>query len=258
MPSLFDADYTAAIERVAKQYNVSPEAIRQVVRVESGGNPRASTGSYNGLTQIGRTTFKEAGGKLGGMTYDEFLKASPSKQIDAYGDYLRHYDFAGQMAKHGIDVSKLPANQQFAVLQGMQFSPNGQDWKAAFSRGDFSVPVTATKQASALGNTSIGAMAGSRFGQAAIGSDASGNPLMVASAPANPPLGPPLNIQPQKPLQPQPLNTADDGRLRTAKTMSGLLSAITALDQSQAHPMQLQQPLTNFTLARSLGFPTLF
>src|SRR5262245_5469583 len=111
-----------AINKVAAENGVSPAAVRQVIAVESNFDPRASTGSYNGLTQIGRTTFNEAGGKLGGLTYDEFLKATPEQQVGAYGDYLKHYNFQGQMQRHGIDLGKLSPDQQFAVLQGMQFA----------------------------------------------------------------------------------------------------------------------------------------
>ena len=144
-----------AVSSVASGIGVDPAAIAAVVQVESAWNPRQSTGTYNGLTQIGEATFKEAGGKLGGLTYEQYRNATPDQQIAVYGAWLDHYKFADQMKKHGIDMAKLPVARQAAILQAFQFSPNGDGFKAALARGDDTVPATTTKQARALGSTSI-------------------------------------------------------------------------------------------------------
>jgi hypothetical protein len=52
----------------------------------------------------------------------------------------------------------LRISRQAAVLQAMQFAPNGHKWKAALSKGDVSVRSTKSKQAKVLGDTSIGDM----------------------------------------------------------------------------------------------------
>ncbi len=205
--------FDTAINRIAAEIGVSPEAVKQVIHVESNFDPRASTGSYNGLTQIGPDTFKEAGGTLGGLTYGQYLKASPEAQVGAYGDYLKHYNFAGQMERHGIDVSSMSPDQQFAVLQGMQLSPNGQSWKAALANGDLSVPVTNTRQATALGNTSIGAMAGSQYGRLAAGAGPLPTTQVAALPPITQPISGPTPLAPQRPLPPQPLNLAEQGQM---------------------------------------------
>ncbi len=197
----------SVIGNIATEFGVSPEAIKQVIKVESNFDPRASTGSYNGLTQIGKQTFTEAGGRLGGMSYDEFLQASPEKQLDAYRGYLEHYNFKGQMAKHGIDVSKLTPDQQYAVLQGMQFSPNGQAWKAALAGGNLNVPVTNTPQAKALGTTSLADMA-AYFGKSAGGVDPSGNPVLAMGTAAPQGSGTAL---PAFPFTPTPLASKQGG-----------------------------------------------
>jgi hypothetical protein len=246
---------TESIGNIASEFGVSPEAIKQVIRVESGGDPRASTGSYNGLTQIGPATFNENGGTLGGMTYDQYKLAPPEKQIDAYGDYLRHYDLAGQMQKHGVNLSELTPDQQFAVLQGMQFSPNGQAWKAALGQGNYNVPVTNTKQASALGDTSVAAMAGSRFGQAAMAAPGLPAPTNIASLPQPAqPISGPQSLQPQKPLPPQPLNLAAAQPQMPAYGFSPQAQPAQPMEMPQAPALnapQLQQIVKQFNLARA-------
>ena len=67
---------------------------------------------------------------------------SAEDQISAYGTWLDHYKFLAKMAKHKINVLRLPLARQAALLQGMQFSPNGEKWKEARSKGRSSKPVT--------------------------------------------------------------------------------------------------------------------
>lgn len=151
-----DPELAASIESVAKKHGVHPAAVAGVIKVESNFDSRARTGSYNGLTQIGPATFREApGGKLAGMTYEEFKNASPAKQVEAYGAYLDHYGFKKQMESRGIDVSSMPIERQAAVLQGMQFSPYGKEWKNELAAGRTGSRVTQSQQARALGSTSI-------------------------------------------------------------------------------------------------------
>jgi hypothetical protein len=147
-----------ALNEVAGAHGVNPAAIAGVVKTESAWDPRAGTGSYHGLTQIGEETFREAGGTLGGKTWQQYLKASPADQIKVYGSWLEHYKFDQKLKDAGIDFKSLPVARQAAILQGFQFSPNKTDWLRAAGRGDLSVRATRSPQARALGDTSIVSM----------------------------------------------------------------------------------------------------
>ena len=59
---------------------------------------------------------------------------------------------------YNITMIALPLPEQAAVLQGMQFAPNGKAWKAALAKGDLAVRTTPSQQAAFLGDTSIGDM----------------------------------------------------------------------------------------------------
>jgi len=162
-----NAKVMAALNQVAKKHGVDPAAIAQVIKMESGWDPGQRTGSYRGLTQMGAATWKDPSvknGRIGGLTYKEYVNASPEDQIKTYGAWLDHYQFGKRNAKVGLDLSKLNPAQQAAILQANQFSPNGMQWRKAAAEGNFNVPSSPmirgkrAKQASALGDTSIGDM----------------------------------------------------------------------------------------------------
>lgn len=159
IPKTTSKETLDALNKVAAENNLKPSAISMMINLESEWGTKSKTGSYYGLTQIGGETFSEAGGRLGGVTYDEFKVASPGKQIEVYGDWLAHYKFKEQAQKYGIDFSKMTAPQQAAYLQGMQFAPNAEDWKREFSKGNYDYMTTSSPQARALGSTSINDMA---------------------------------------------------------------------------------------------------
>ena len=145
-----------------------------MIKTESGWNTGASSpgGSYRGLTQIGQTTFNEAGGKLGGMTYDEYLKASPDKQIAAYGDWLGHYQFAEKAQRAGVNLANMSPAQQAAYLQAFQFGPNDRTWQIAYGKGEGSGRTTPSPQAGALGDTSMNSM--TKYYENMLGTDKPG------------------------------------------------------------------------------------
>ena len=153
-PKGTDQGTIASIGALASRLGVSPAAIAGVIKTESNWDPRAGTGSYHGLTQMGPATFAEAGGKLNGLTYDEYLKASPDKQVDTYGAWLDHYGFSDKFKGARIDLATMTPAQQAAYLQAFQFSPAVSNWIG----GDVNAPVTTTHQASALGSTSLADM----------------------------------------------------------------------------------------------------
>ncbi len=153
VPAAHQAEIVAALNTVATSQGVDAAAIAGIIHMESVWDTRCVTGQYIGLTQVGREFVQHLH-----LTRQRFLALTAAQQIGHYSDWLNYYKFKNQMAQHGIDVAAQPVARQAAVLQAMQFAPNGQPWKVAFARGDYSVRSTRSDQADALGDTSIGDM----------------------------------------------------------------------------------------------------
>ena len=161
--SLIPANRGLNIPEIIKQVNYtagrnreSPAALANIINTESRWNPltRSPGGEYRGATQIGPNTFREAGGRLGGMTVNEFKRAPLERQIPAYGDYLAHYGrqpgTAANLARS--DIRHHPVPLQSSIMMGAQFSPYAGlprtiNWPAAFRAGDMSMPTTLASQA---------------------------------------------------------------------------------------------------------------
>ena len=158
-PSNLGIDTQGVLQSVSQNKGMQPGVLSALIQTESGWKTSNPTGKYDGLTQIGRDTFDEAGGTLAGMSYDQYLKAPAAAQIRAYEAWLDHYDFDAKMQRNGIDFANLPADKQAAVLQAFQFGPNDESWMRKAGQGNYSDPVTHTKQAGVLGDTSIDDMA---------------------------------------------------------------------------------------------------
>jgi hypothetical protein len=150
VPDRGDADILTALNEVAESYSVDPAAIAGMIHTESVWDPRCVTGSYIGLTQVGPEL-----PRLLRLSKEQFLALGSAEQIRAYGKWLAHYRFTEQLARHGMNVESQPLARQAAVLQAMQFSPNGSRWKIEFARGNYAVPATSSRQAQFLGDTSI-------------------------------------------------------------------------------------------------------
>jgi hypothetical protein len=150
VPDRDSADILAALNSVADANNLDPAAIAGVIHTESVWDTRCVTGSYIGLTQVGSEL-----PKLLKITKDQFLALGAADQIQAYGKWLGYYRYLDQTKKYGMDVGDQPLARQAAVLQAMQFAPNGAKWKIEFGNGDYLVPSTSSKQAQFLGDTSI-------------------------------------------------------------------------------------------------------
>jgi hypothetical protein len=174
-----------AIEDAAQALGVHPAAVAAVVDTESRFDPRAAAGSYRGATQMGPATFREAGGRLGGVTFEEYQELPLADQIRLYPQYLQHYGRTGLVQE--IAAGQDPATQA-AILQGFQFAPNdpmrpsAQSFVAGLREGDLSRPSTPHPQAQRLGDTSVGAMR-SYFSELLGDGD---TPSRAAPAPAGP------------------------------------------------------------------------
>jgi hypothetical protein len=153
VPDRDNAEILAALNIVADTYDVDPAAIAGIIHTESVWDPASVTGSYIGLTQVGPDFVQSLG-----LTRQQFLDLGSPAQIQDYGKWLAYYRYPQQMTRYGITVGSQPVARQAAVLQAMQFSPNGTKWKTAFARGDYSVPSTPSRQARFLGDTSIADM----------------------------------------------------------------------------------------------------
>ena len=160
-PKNLSEDTLKALNEVARENNLDPSAISMMIDTESKWktSTRSPSGTYRGLTQIGRQTFKEAGGRLGGLTWQQYQNASPADQIRVYGSWLKHYKFQDKLKRNDVNLSELPPNLQAAYLQGFQFAPNAESWQRQFGKGNYGVRTTRTRQARALGTTSINDMA---------------------------------------------------------------------------------------------------
>ena len=93
------------INYTAGRGRYDPEAFANVINTESRWNPRTHNDKYYGATQMGADTFKEAGGRLGGMSFGQYQDAPLEQQIPAYGDWLQHYaqpNNAAGLATSGI------------------------------------------------------------------------------------------------------------------------------------------------------------
>lgn len=150
VPERDSSDILVALNSVAQSHDVDPAAIAGIIHTESLWDTRCITGSYIGLTQVGPEL-----PRLLGLSREQFLSLSAAEQIRAYGKWLDHYRYAAQVARYGMDVGVQPLARQAAVLQAMQFAPNGTIWKIEFGRGNYRVPSTSSKQARFLGDTSI-------------------------------------------------------------------------------------------------------
>ena len=134
----------------------SPAALANLINTESVWNSlrRSPSGGHFGATQIQPSSFREAGGTLGGMTLQQFKRAPLEQQISAYPDYLAFY---GRQPNTGAalarsDIRHHPVPLQSAIMMGAQFSPYGGlprtiDWPGAFARGDMSMGITPAPQA---------------------------------------------------------------------------------------------------------------
>ena len=115
-----------AIDRAAKQYGVNPKLLSTFVKIESGGNPQAVTGSYRGLFQLSEPEFNKYGGGNIYSAHDNAmagaakLKAESEQFAKQYGReptaldlYMVHQQGPGGYAAHTSNPNA-PAWQNMA------------------------------------------------------------------------------------------------------------------------------------------------
>jgi len=86
--------------------------------------------------------FRTGGGTLGGLTYEQYLRATIPQQIAAYGDYI-----ASSPNFPYLDYGSGDPALTAALLQGIQFSPQGTGWSDALLGGDTGMQIAYGKKA---------------------------------------------------------------------------------------------------------------
>ena len=131
-PAYRTPELISAIEAEAARRSVPPEAIVAVAGVEgSNWNPRYMTNSQAGIFQIAPGDFRTAGGTLGGLTYDQYRNATPAQQVRAYSDYIASSPNAAY-----LDYASGDPALAAAILQGIQFSPQSEEFTKQFLAGN--------------------------------------------------------------------------------------------------------------------------
>jgi hypothetical protein len=135
-----NAAVDTAIEAAAKEAGLPLDTVRAYVRIESGGDPKAVTGSYRGLLQLSKSEFEKHGGGdihnaednlRAGLTK---IKAEAAEFASKYGReptpsdiYLIHQQGAGGAAAH-------MANPERPAWQNMASTGEGQQKGAAWAK----------------------------------------------------------------------------------------------------------------------------
>jgi hypothetical protein len=162
------AETVNMVKALSQKYGWDPAAYAAVVQMETKDSPQELWNptahnklGYWGLSQMGEDSFlDQKDGKLGGMTWQQYQKATPAQQVAMYSAWLEKYarnnpGSAADLVKGGI--GSLPPEMQAAIMMGTQFGPNKKDWVQALGEGNMNVP-TSTKQAPELAPWTIEAM----------------------------------------------------------------------------------------------------
>ena len=124
------------ISKYASLYGLSPATLRAFVKIESGGDPNARTGSYSGLMQLSNSEFNKYGG--GDITNPEDnLRAGAAKLAaesrsfqDQYGRapepndlYMMHQQGQGGYAAHMANPQGLAWENMYSTGEGREKGP---------------------------------------------------------------------------------------------------------------------------------------
>jgi hypothetical protein len=160
------AETVNAIKALSQKYGWDPAAYASVVQMETKDSPQELWNptahnklGYWGLSQMGEDSFTDQkDGRLGGMTWQQYQRATPAQQVAMYSAWLDKYakpENAAGLVRGGIGT--LPPEMQAAIMMGTQFGPNKTEWVRALGEGNMNVP-TSTKQAPELAPWTIEAM----------------------------------------------------------------------------------------------------
>lgn len=139
----FSADVMSAINNAAAVYRLPVSTMQAIAQVESGGNPRAQTGSYGGLFQLSPSEFKRGGGT--GNILDPSQNAMAAGRLfsgfsqafqDKYGQaptasqlYMIHQQGWGGYEAHSSNPSGLAWQNMASTAEGQQKDAKGPIYK---------------------------------------------------------------------------------------------------------------------------------
>ena len=135
----FAPEVNSAITNAAQRFGLPIEWMQAFARAESGGNPRAQTGSYAGLFQLSPSEFQRAGGT--GSIYDphqnamaagQLLAAHRQAYIQRYGSepgandlYMIHQQGWGGYQAHRDNPGRLAWQSMASTREGLQKDARG-------------------------------------------------------------------------------------------------------------------------------------
>ena len=128
--------YDDLITSAAQQNGLDPATLKRFVQIESGGNPRATTGSYSGLLQLSPSEFASRGGhniydpaenlNVGAAKLAQESAAFSQKygrQPDASDLYLIHQQGSGGAAAHMATPSAPAWQNMYSTGEGRAKGP---------------------------------------------------------------------------------------------------------------------------------------
>lgn len=132
----------AAIEAAAKKYGLDPSVLRSFAQIESGGDPRAQTGSYQGLFQLGPREWATHGAdgdpfdpQANAMAAGSLLASHRAEFVRKYGQeptpaqlYMIHQQGTGGAAQHWANPDRPAWENMYSTAEGQA---RGRNWARA-------------------------------------------------------------------------------------------------------------------------------
>jgi hypothetical protein len=128
--------YDDVLNNAAAAYGLNPDELRRVMMIESGGNPRATTGSYHGLFQLSNSEFNKYGGGDINNPVDNANAAARKmaseraaftqqygRQPDAADSYLIHQQGVGGAAAHMANPEAPAWQNMYSTGEGRERGP---------------------------------------------------------------------------------------------------------------------------------------
>lgn len=149
--------YDDLIEKHANRVGVDPAWMKRIMRIESGGNPSNTTGSYKGLFQLSNQEFRRHGGS--GSIYDpeQNTAAAANKLAQESRDFKTRYGRDPKLT----DLYMIHQQGEAGYAAHMS-NPDAPAWQNMASTGEGKQRGAAWAKAAIWGNLSPSAKA--RFG----------------------------------------------------------------------------------------------
>jgi hypothetical protein len=123
----------SSIQNVATRYGISPDDLSRAVKIESGGNPRAQTGSYKGLLQLSQGEFDKY------KTRPDASIWNPQDNLEAGAAKMRAEgaQFAKNFGREPTGFDSYMIHQQgLAGYSAHLANPNAPAWQNMLSTGE--------------------------------------------------------------------------------------------------------------------------